>query len=141
MGVALQLTTQGLNNRPQGSRHRQAPSALFGAVQSINHLGSDVELRVDIGRILNDQVVFFSLGDLLERAIGPINHLLKGFTLPEGQIFLELPLLALEFAILLHQLTLAGDPLRLGQRRGFAFKLFRRTFQLNTKSLDLFLTR
>ena len=116
--------------------------ALFavGRIQRFKHFVSDVVLRVDVDRFLNNQVVFFSFGNRLDNPVGTLYDLLQFFVFAGVQVFLEFPALALEIAILINQLLLARSALAFCQSRRFAFKLVRSRFQLRGDIVEFFFT-
>ena len=73
--IACQLPTQGINDGAQGCG--QGDSGLLGVVQSLDHLVGDIELRIDVGSFLYDQVVLLVLRNLLEHAVDLLEHLLQ----------------------------------------------------------------
>ena len=95
-------------------------------------------LGVDVDRFLNHQVVFFGLGDLLDDAVGALQHSLQLFVFAQVQIFLKFALFALKVAVLLNQLALALHALRLGQGGCLALKLFRGALELGGQGLHFF---
>ena len=72
---------------------------------------------------MQDHVVLLGLGHLLDDLVGTLQNLRQLFVLAGAQVFLEFTALALEVAVLVHQLALARGTLALGHGGCFAFKL------------------
>src|ERR1035437_2115179 len=96
---------------------------LLGRVHGFEHAVSDVVLGVDVDRILQDHIVLFRLCHLIDNLGGALGHLRQLFALARGQVFLELASLALKFAVLIHQLFLPRNALRLRQCGCLALEL------------------
>lgn len=79
-------------------------------------------LRVDVNRFLQNHVVLLGLGDLLHDFVCLVQNLGQFFVFPVAQIFLEFTALALEFTVLLNQVTLLGHALAFRHGRRIAFK-------------------
>src|SRR5574343_732255 len=109
----------------------------LGAVERVQHLVGDVVLGVDVNRFLNDQVELFGLGHLAYHPVGAFQNRLQLFVFAHVQVFLELAALALEVAVQVNHLALAGGALRFGQGGCVFFKLLGGGFQLRGQGLDL----
>src|SRR5947207_2936879 len=96
---------------------------LLRRVERADHLVGDIVLRVDVHGLLQDHVVVFLLGDLLDDAVGAVEHLLQLFVLARVQVFLEFAALALEVAVHVDHRLLALRALALRQCRRLALEL------------------
>src|SRR6185369_5398944 len=92
-------------------------SSLRRGVQRTDHLVGDIDARPGEHGFLKDQVVFLLLEDLLDDLVGAIDDGSQLLVLALIQVFLEFAALALELAILIHQLALTASALAFGKRR------------------------
>src|SRR6187455_2278360 len=109
-------------SRSMMSRSRTSPispSLLLAAlgVEGFDHLVGDVDLGAPENGLLEDQVVLLGLEDLLDDAIGPLDHGGELLVLALAQVFLELAPAPLQLAVLVDQLPLAPRPLGFAERR------------------------
>ena len=85
------------------------------------------------------EVVLLGLGDLLDDAVGALDHLLQLFVLALVQVFLELAALALEVAVLVDQLASGAARARLSASVGASCSsLSEAAFELLPRSLSSF---
>ena len=76
----------------------------------------DIHPRACKHHLLDDEVVFFIVKDLLDGTISSLHHRSQFFILPLIEILLELATLALQISVLLDQITLTTVTLSLGER-------------------------
>jgi hypothetical protein len=88
-----------------------------GGVEGLDHLVGDVHAAAGEDHFLQDQVVLLGIEDLLDDAVGALDHAGQFLVLALVQVFLELAALALQVAVLFDQFALAAVALGLGQRR------------------------
>ena len=84
---------------------------------------------VAVDHFLNYLIVFFVIGNFTYRLVGLFKHLLQFFIPPAIEVFLILTLLTLQISVQLRTFFLPRHPLRLGERRGVAVKLFAKGLQ------------
>src|SRR5450830_5322 len=125
---------------PRSSVTRHLPEAqLFNAVriQDLEDFIGDIQSWIDIYRVLQNQVVFFSFSHLLDHFVGALNQLLQLFIFTGVQVFLKFTALALKITILLHQLLLPTGKLPSRQGGGLTLKGISQRLQCGPQVDDL----
>jgi hypothetical protein len=98
-----------MSAKRSATRNQPSPGLLAVGVQGLDHLVGDVMFGIDIHRILQNKVIFFSHGDFLDDLVGTLNHQLQLLILAGIEVFLEFTALALELTILIDQLLLLAS--------------------------------
>ena len=146
MGISEQLGIEFLGKCPDNFTQAQRHAAPYpgdlpevAGIQGLDHLVGNVMLGVDIHSFLQNQVVFFCLGQRSDHAVGALDDQLQLFVFTAVEIFLELTALALELTVLLEQLTLPCIALTLRQSWCVAFQFFRLRLDLGAQIGNFFL--
>src|SRR5262245_46793046 len=84
--------------------------------ERLDHRVGDVDALAAVHRILQDQVELFLLGDLVDHPVRLLHHLRQLLVAALVEVFAELALLALEFAVQLAEFALAVTALALAHR-------------------------
>src|SRR5262252_10340384 len=109
---------------------RPAAMRLFAAVQRAQHFVGDVDACAEINGILDDEVVFFLLGQLAHDLLRPLQQGLQLFVATLIQILAELALPLLEVAIHVGEFALAARAVGFGEHRAVLFEASRGLLQL-----------
>src|SRR5690606_16875901 len=118
-------TSRASSASPTGSaRGRIAclPGPLLAALarQRPQHLVGDVDARAHGDGLLEDEVVAFLLGDVLDRPVRLLDHLGELLVAPLVEVLAELALLALEILLEVGILALQAHAVGLAQHGGIA---------------------
>src|SRR3970282_1611302 len=100
------------------------------ALESLDHTVGDVDARIRVDGVLEDDVVLLLLGDLADDAFRLLDHLRQLLVAALVEVLAELALAALEIAVQSVELPLLRPALALRQGHALALELVLHAFEL-----------
>src|SRR5574341_2612125 len=120
---------------------RAVHGRLFALGERFQHPVRDVDARIPIDRVLDDQIEPLGFGDLPDHAVGPFHQPLYLLIAPDGEVLAKFPLHALELHAAARQLLLLRPAVALGHGHRVPIELALELLDLGLAALKLLLPR